>query len=66
METRVTRCRMLRRRGDQCTAEALDEMGEVLICLEHAALVIELISRAGDGVTGLLAALAGKEGRSDD
>lgn len=43
MTARIVRCRMLNAKNDQCTAQALDEQGEVLICQRHAALVLELI-----------------------
>jgi len=41
--TRVVRCRMTNRYGDPCGGEALDPNGDVLICMRHAALVIEMI-----------------------
>lgn len=43
MDTRIVRCRMLNAKSDPCTAEALDEQGEVLICARHAGLVLELV-----------------------
>lgn len=41
MPDRVTRCRYLRRNGDQCTGEALDPTAEVLLCIKHTARVVE-------------------------
>lgn len=40
---RVT-CRMTDRHHDQCTGEALDPNGEVLICATHAAAVMRLVN----------------------
>lgn len=46
---RVITCRYLRRGAEgQCTAEAVDPDADVLICMRHAARVLELINtRAG-------------------
>lgn len=43
---RKTTCRYLRTgvKG-QCTGEAADPYGEILLCLTHMALVLELIKR---------------------
>ncbi len=40
---RVT-CRMTDSHHDQCTGEAIDPDGEVLICLRHAAEVMRLVN----------------------
>lgn len=43
---RKTRCRYLREetRG-QCTAEAADPNGEILLCIKHLARAVELIKQ---------------------
>lgn len=50
---RILRCRMLNATNDRCTAEAVDPNGEVLICVRHAGLVLELV-RAAEVVRELL------------
>lgn len=40
---RITRCRYLCKRGDQCTAEVADELGEILLCPMHLARALELM-----------------------
>jgi hypothetical protein len=40
------RCRMISRR-EQCTGEAVDPLGEILICRRHLALAIELLAAHG-------------------
>lgn len=42
-ETRRTTCRYLRRSGNLCTAEVVDEHGEVLLCAKHLARAMEMI-----------------------
>lgn len=47
---RVVRCRHMTQKHrsavlEQCSGEALDPVGEILICQRHAALVLELVSR---------------------
>jgi hypothetical protein len=44
---RMTRCRYLRRNDQQCTAEAVDETGEVLLCTKHLGRALELLKRYG-------------------
>jgi len=42
---RLVRCHVLgKRSGTQCTAEALDPDGEILICSRHAAAVLEMVN----------------------
>ena len=41
----MTTCRYLNRHGNQCTAEAVDDQGEVLLCVRHLAAAIELVRR---------------------
>lgn len=42
---RITRCRYLRRGvAGQCTAEALDDTAEVLLCAKHTAAVMRMIN----------------------
>ena len=43
MQDRKTRCRYLKRDGNQCTAEAVDDTADVLLCAKHVALVMELL-----------------------
>jgi hypothetical protein len=53
----VTRCRYLRRgTAGQCTAEAVDGQGEIVLCTHHLARAMELLNRAG---AALAAALVG-------
>ncbi|MDP9144590.1 MAG: hypothetical protein M3N43_07815 [Actinomycetota bacterium] len=42
---RTARCRMLDRHDNRCAAEALDPLGEALICARHAGAVLELVNR---------------------
>ncbi len=44
MTARRITCRMLGTTGDRCTAEAIDPLGDILICLHHAAAVMALIN----------------------
>lgn len=39
-------CRYLRRSGDQCTGEAVDTEGEILLCSKHLARAMELLKAA--------------------
>ena len=41
-------CRYTDRRGNQCTAEAVDPNGELLLCVRHLAAAIELIRTLAD------------------
>lgn len=43
----MTRCRYLRRNEEQCTAEVVDEHGELLICAKHLARAMELLAQRG-------------------
>jgi hypothetical protein len=43
---RRTTCRYLRRSGDQCTAEVVDEQGEIMLCAKHLGRAMELVSAA--------------------
>lgn len=52
-DARVVLCRVLRRgTSGQCTGEAVDPNGELLICSRHLARAIELLRAAG--LTGVL------------
>lgn len=42
---RLVRCRYLDRWADQCTAEAIDEHGEILLCTAHLARALEMLRR---------------------
>lgn len=42
----TARCRMISRR-EQCTGEAVDPVGEILICQRHLARAIELLAAHG-------------------
>lgn len=46
MPERIVTCRVLKAYNTQCTAEAIDPGGEVLICLRHAAAVQRTLSAA--------------------
>lgn len=39
----MTTCRYLDRHGNRCTGEAVDDQGELLLCVRHLAAAIELI-----------------------
>jgi hypothetical protein len=43
----VTRCRYLGRRGIQCTAEVVDDQGEIMLCQHHLARAVELLANRG-------------------
>lgn len=45
---RVT-CRVIRRNGNQCTAEAVDPEADLLICTEHLARALRLIQTTMKG-----------------
>jgi hypothetical protein len=50
METTITaprliRCRYLDIKDNRCTAEVVDEVGEILLCVHHLAKALELIRR---------------------
>ena len=38
---------------DRCTAEAVDSLGEILLCTHHLALALELLRSAGLGLAAL-------------
>lgn len=42
---RLIRCRYLDIRDNRCTAEVVDEVGEILLCVHHLAKALELIRR---------------------
>lgn len=39
----MTTCRYLRRNGNQCTAEAADPDGDILLCIKHMARAFTLV-----------------------
>lgn len=41
----MVRCRYLRRNEQQCTAEVVDELGEILLCTKHLGRAMELLNR---------------------
>ncbi len=43
----MIRCRYLRRNEQQCTAEAADQVGEILLCTKHLGRAMELLKRYG-------------------
>ena len=43
MSDRRTTCRYLRRDNNQCTGEAVDPNGEILLCTKHLARALELV-----------------------
>lgn len=47
----MTRCRYLRRNDAQCTAEAVAEDEELLLCSKHLARALELLQRKGIHLT---------------
>ena len=50
----MIRCRYLRRNEQLCTAEAVDPVGEVLLCSKHLARAMQLLNRAGAALAGAL------------
>lgn len=42
---RLVRCRYLDIRANRCTAEAVDELGEILLCTHHLAKALEMLRR---------------------
>lgn len=46
MPERIVTCRYLKAFDTQCTAEAIDPAGEVLICVRHAAKVMRTVQAA--------------------
>lgn len=40
---RLVRCRYLRLSGEQCTGEAADPQGDVLLCTKHLARAVALV-----------------------
>lgn len=54
-EDRITLCRYLRRGAQgQCTAEAVDPGGEILLCPKHLGRVVELLRNTAPGLIGAL------------
>jgi hypothetical protein len=52
-DERITTCRYLRRAAQgQCTAEAVDPEGELLLCSKHLGEALELLRNAGLNLTG--------------
>jgi hypothetical protein len=45
-DNRIVTCRVLNRYGHQCTGEAVDPEGELLICVRHLAMAQRLIHAA--------------------
>lgn len=45
-ESRKTTCRYLKSFGHQCTAEAVDPRGDILLCIRHLADAQQLIAAA--------------------
>lgn len=43
MTGRLVRCRYLRRCGQQCTAEAAEPAGEILLCTRHLGEALALV-----------------------
>jgi hypothetical protein len=41
--TRITRCHYMKSNGDLCTAQVVDDLGEILLCSKHLARAWELI-----------------------
>lgn len=52
----LTSCRYLRRSGEQCTAEAVDDQADLLLCAKHLGKALVLLQEAGVPVERLLAA----------
>jgi len=50
-EKTMTRCRYLRRNDAQCTAEAVAEDEDLLLCSKHLARALELLQRKGIHLT---------------
>lgn len=46
MADRIVTCRYLKAFNTQCTAEAIDPDGEVLICIRHYAAAVRTVSAA--------------------
>lgn len=42
---RKIRCRYLDKFDNRCNAEVVDDYGEIMLCLKHLALAMELIRR---------------------
>lgn len=42
---RRTRCRYLVEHNDPCSGEAVDPVGEILLCARHLGLALELVNR---------------------
>lgn len=54
----MIRCRYLGRRDMQCTAEVVDEQGEILLCTKHLGRAVELLNRHGVALAAALTATA--------
>ncbi|PSL02875.1 hypothetical protein CLV30_109183 [Haloactinopolyspora alba] len=39
-------CRYLRRNGEQCTEEALDPEGEIVLCMKHCGRAMVMVRQA--------------------
>jgi hypothetical protein len=46
MAERITRCRILGKQGNQCTAEAVIPDGEILLCTKHLGQALRLFAEA--------------------
>lgn len=53
MAERIVTCRYLKAFDTQCTAEAIDPAGEVLICVRHTAMVMRTV-QAAEAVTTIV------------
>lgn len=59
MTDRYVTCRYSDRHGNQCTGQAVDAEGELLLCEKHLARALELLARK---IPGLAVFLTGGEG----
>ncbi|WP_157987625.1 hypothetical protein [Jiangella endophytica] len=46
MAAAFIQCRYMRLNGEQCTGEALDPDGEILLCMKHAGRVMVMVREA--------------------
>lgn len=44
---RILRCRYTSRYGDRCTGQAVDDLGEIILCAFHLGLALEMLRRVG-------------------
>jgi hypothetical protein len=56
MSDRIVRCKY-----DNCTAEAVDVLGEIRLCTKHLGRAYEMLTRVGAPFRAELAAAAAKE-----